>query len=222
MKKLLTLSIISLATTSVSQAQTSKQIGLMTDYLFRGITQTDNKLAAYFQAKEQVGNAYGGIHLINIDTSDDAEGLPIEMDINFGYNNQFDGFNIDLEVITYNYLIDEKSDETEFKIGTSLTKNLELALYRGIKQSTWYPELSYEAFLSNRLYLDTSIGYWMSDDASDTALTARAELGRDFPELYGVDIYAALDFISDSTPFGGASDDDSANTEFVIGVRKNF
>jgi uncharacterized protein (TIGR02001 family) len=221
MKKLITVSIIGLAAMS-TQAQAEKQIGLMTDYLFRGITQTDNDLAVYFKATEQIGNAYAGIHFINIDASDDAEGFPVEMDVNFGYNNQFDGFNIDLEVITYNYLIDEKGDETEFKIGTTLTKNLDLALYRGIKNKTWYPELSYEAFLSNRLYLNTSIGYWMPDDSNDTALTARAELGRDFPELYGVDIYAALDFISDSTPFGGTNDKDDSNTEFLIGVRKNF
>ncbi|MEO9274801.1 TorF family putative porin [Marinomonas sp. 5E14-1] len=221
MKKLITLTMISFAATG-AHAQTTKQIGLMTDYLFRGITQTDNNLAAYFKATEQVGNAYGGIHLINIDTSDDAEGLSVEMDVRFGYKNQFDGFNIDLEVITYNYLVDEKGDETEFKIGTSFGNNLDLALYRGIKKKTWYPELSYEAFLSNRLYLDASIGYWMPDDSNDTALTVRTELGRDFPELYGVDIYAAIDFISDSTPFGGTNDQDDSNTEFVIGVRKNF
>ncbi|WOD06887.1 TorF family putative porin [Marinomonas sp. GJ51-6] len=138
MKKLITLSMISFAATGV-HAQTSKQIGLMTDYLFRGITQTDNNLAAYFKATEQVGNAYGGIHFINIDTSDDAEGLPVEMDVSFGYNNQFDGFNIDLEVITYNYLVDEKGDETEFKIGTSFGYNLDLALYRGVKKKTLVP-----------------------------------------------------------------------------------
>ena len=103
-----------------------------------------------------------------------------------------------------------------------MTKNLDFAVYRGIKNNTWYPELAYEKFLSNRLYLDATLGYWMKDDVDDRAITARAELGRDFPELGGVDIYAAVDYISDSTPFGYDGDNDDDNTEFVIGLRKNF
>ncbi len=221
MKKIITISFAALAATSV-QAQTTKQIGLMTDYLFRGITQTDNGLAVYGQAVHQVGNAYAAAKFINIEAPENSEGLPVEMDIRFGYDNQFDGFNIDLEVITYNYLVDTKGDETEFKIGTSLTKSLDFAVYRGIKNNTWYPELAYEKFLSNRLYLDATLGYWMPDNSDDSALTARAELGRDFPELGGVDIYAAIDYISDETPFGNAADSDDGNTEFVIGLRKNF
>ena len=221
MHKLIITSLIALAATG-AQAQTTKQIGLMTDYLFRGITQTDNGLAVYGQAVHSVGNAYAAANFINIEAPDNAEGIPVEMDISFGYNNKFDNFNIDLEVITYNFLVDSKGDETEFKIGTSFTKNLDFAVYRGIKNNTWYPELAYEKFLSNRLYLDSTLGYWLPDDADDTAITARVELGRDFPELYGVDIYVAVDYISDSTPFGNRNDNDDDNTEFVIGLRKNL
>jgi len=72
------------------------------------------------------------------------------------------------------------------------------------------------------LYLDVSTGYWTQDDADDSALTARAELARDFPEFHGIDIYGAVDFISDSTPFGDNNDKDDSEIEFVIGVRKNF
>lgn len=221
MKKLIPISLIALSASSI-QAETVKQAGLMTDYLFRGITRTDNEMAVYIQTTTNIENAYYGIKFINIDTEDDSEGLPVEMDVRFGYNNQFDSFNIDLEVITYNYLVDTLEDETEFKLGTALSDSLDLNFYRGIKQKTWYVELDYEKFLSNRLYLDASLGLWESDDADDNAITARAELGRDFPELYGIDIYLAVDHTTDSTPFGNSNDEDEAETEYVIGLRKNF
>lgn len=198
------------------------QAGLMTDYLFRGLTRTDHGPAVYLQGKTQRGDAYASVKAINIDTPDGAEGLPVEMDVSFGYNNRFDSFNIDVEVITYNFLVDSMADETEFKLGTRLAKGLDLELYRGIKGKTWYPEISYEKFLKNRLYLDGSVGFWKQDDADDTALTARLELGRDFPEFHGIDIYGGLDFISDSTPFGNDADKDDSELEFVLGIRKNF
>jgi uncharacterized protein (TIGR02001 family) len=221
MKKLITTVLILLASAS-AQAKTVKEVGVMSDYLFRGMTQTNHGAAGYIQLTEKVGNAYANISFINIEAGNDYEGFPVEMDVSFGYNSQFDSFNIDFEVITYNYLVDSIGDETEFKIGTSLSKSVDLAIYRGIKNKTWYPELSYEAFLGNRLYLDAAVGYWMPDNGDDNALTFRAELGRDFPEFYGIDIYVAVDFISDTTPFGYDTDNDDAETEVVFGLRKRF
>jgi uncharacterized protein (TIGR02001 family) len=221
MKKIIVLTLLLLLAT-IAQAKTTNQIGLMNDYLFRGITKTDHGFAAYGQKTAQVGNAYANLYVINIDAPDNAEGLPIQMNMSFGYNNKFDGFNLDVEVITYNYLVDSVGDETEFKVGTSLTKNLDFAVYRGIKNKTWYPEFTYEKFLGNRLYLDADVGYWLKDDVDDSALTARAELGRDFPEIYGIDIYVGVDFISDTTPFGYNNDEDESEINYIFGVRKNF
>ena len=82
--------------------------------------------------------------------------------------------------------------------------------------------MKYVKFLPHRLYLDVSAGYWSQDDADDSALTARVELARDFPALHGIDIYGALDVISDSPPFGSDADDDASELELVLGVRKKF
>lgn len=221
MKKFIFTLLIATTTFAV-QAKDAKQVGLMSDYLFRGITRTDNSLAVYVNGTKAIGNAYVGLHFINIEPVDDAEGVAVEMDVNFGYNFKFDHSNIDFEVITYNYLLDAVEDETEFKIGTTLTKGVNVNLYRGIKQNTWYPELTYEKYLKYHLYLDVAVGVWLPDNADDSALTFRTELGRDFPEFYNIDIYGAVDYISDSTPFGNESDDDDAETEFVVGIRKNF
>ena len=221
MKKLITIFLMLLVTTS-TQAETIKQIGFMSNYLFRGITRTDNDFAVYLKATGNVGKAYGSAGIINIESVDGAEGIPAELDVNFGYNNEFDNFNIDLEVITFNFLLDSQQDETEFKIGTSPLKGLDVSLYRGIKKNTWYPEVTYEKTLKYKIYLDAAVGFWLPDNSNDSALTGHVELGRDFPEFYGVDIYVGIDYISDTTPFGNDNDEDDAGTELIFGVRKNF
>lgn len=213
-----------LALTIPAQAanRTTYNAALVSDYLFRGLTRTDNGPAIQGGADVVNGNAYGGIWFSNVDMPDHAEGLPVEMDVYFGYNNQFDGFNLDMEVLTYNYLNDGISDETEFKLGTSPVKGLDINIYRGVKGKTWYPEVTYEKFLPQRLYLDLAAGYWLPDDGDDSALTLRAELARDFPELSNIDLFIAADYISDETPFGNKNDDDDSELTFLFGVRKNF
>ena len=212
-----------LMTSAAMAANVSYNAALVSDYLFRGLTMTDHDPAIQGGADVKNGDAYGSVWFSNVDTPDDSEGLPVEMDVNFGYNLRFNGgFNLDLEILTYNYLTDGLSDETEFKIGTSPIRNVTIELYRGVKNKYWYPEISYEKNLDYRLYLDLSAGYWSPDDADDSAFTFRAELARDFPELGHVDIFIAADYISDETPFGNAGDDDDSDTSFVFGVRKNF
>lgn len=194
----------------------------VSNYLFRGLAQTDDGPALQGGADVKEGNAYAGAWFSNVEKPDGAEGLPVEMDVYFGYNNQFDGFNLDMGVITYNYLNDATGDETEFKLGTSPAKGLDINVYRGIKNKTWYPEVTFEKYLPQRLYLDIAVGLWMQDDADDKALTARAELARDFPEFHSIDLFVAADFISDETPFGDDNDKDDSDLNVVIGIRKNF
>lgn len=220
--KYVVLAIVVLGSAARAEIKTTRNIALVSDYLFRGVTQTDNGVAIQGGVDASKGNAYGGIWFSNIDAGKKAEGLPVEMDVSFGYNNQFNGFNIDVEMITRNFLVDTKGDETEFRIGTSPVKGLDINLYRGIKRKFWYPEVKYEHFLPNRLYLDVASGIWMVDDAKkdDKVLTARVELGRDFPEFNQVDIFLALDYISDKAP--GNSNKDNSKVKAIIGVRKNF
>ncbi|WP_430461652.1 TorF family putative porin [Thalassolituus sp. LLYu03] len=223
MKKFAFLAAPALLTLAVSAAAApAYNAGLVTDYLFRGLTQTDHGVALQGGADIKNGNAYGGVWFSNVETPDGSEGLPVEMDVYFGYNNQFSKFNLDMEVLTYNYLNDSIGDETEFKIGSTLAKGLDVNLYRGVKGKTWFPEVTYEMFLPERLYLDVSAGLWIQDDADDEGLTARAELGRDFPELHGIDLYVGASYISDDTPFGDNNDQDDSDLRFFAGVRKNF
>ncbi|MAD46186.1 MAG: hypothetical protein CMI02_06200 [Oceanospirillaceae bacterium] len=212
-----------LISSSALAAQVSYNAALVSDYLFRGLTMTDHDPAVQGGADVKNGDAYGSVWFSNVDTPDGSEGLPVEMDVTFGYNMRFNGgFNLDMEVLTYNFLTDGMADETEFKLGTSPARDLTIDLYRGVKSKYWYPEIRYEKNLDYRLYLDLAAGYWAPDDADDSAVTLRAELARDFPELGHVDFFIAADYISDETPFGNDADEDDSDLTFLFGVRKNF
>lgn len=202
-------------------AKTDYVLTVTSDYLFRGITQTDHSPALQWGAYINNGNAYGSVWFSNEDTPAGAEGLPVEMDVRFGYNHVFKRFNIDTEVLTYNTLYDTGAEETEFKIGTSFSKHTHFNVYRGIKLKSWFSELTLRHYLDKRVFLDSRFGLWMFDEQSDDALHGRMILGMTFPEFKGLDIFAGFDFISDENP-GNSNSDDDENLSFVFGLNKRF
>ena len=223
MKTIKTLAVMSLLTLAgLAQAQTSNNISLVNDYVFRGISATDNGPALQGGIDYKNGNAYGSVWLSNVEDSPGAEGLPIEMDVSFGYDHKFSGFNLDTRIITYNYLNDADLDRTEFRLGSNITKEIEIALHREVKTNYWYPEIIFEKYLANRLYFDAAIGYWSFDDADDDAFTVRAELARDFPEFHHIDIFVGVSHITDETPMGNDADNDDSETLLLLGIRKRF
>jgi uncharacterized protein (TIGR02001 family) len=223
MNKFITITLgllLSLGAMQASAETISKNAAFVTDYVWRGLSQTDNGVALQAGADYQNKNAYASVWVSNVEDGNGAEGLPLEMDVSFGYNNQFKKFNLDMRVTTYNYLHNNTQDLTEFRIATSPLKGLEVALNREIKVQYWYPEVSYEKFLPHRLYLDLSAGFW-SYDGGESAITARAELARDFPEFHHIDVFAAITYISDKTVF--ADDNISkADSVLLLGIRKRF
>jgi len=223
MHKLLTLaagSLLAICAVQASAEKVTQNAAFVTDYVWRGISQTDNSAAIQAGADYTNGNSYASVWMSNVDDGNGAEGAPLEMDVSFGYNNQFDKFNLDMRVTTYNYLHDQTADLTEFRLATTPMKGVEVALNREIKAKYWYPEVTYEKFLQNRLYLDLSAGYWSFDDG-ESALSFRAELARDFPEFHHIDLFAALTYISDETVAMNDNKSD-ADSLFLVGIRKRF
>jgi len=223
MNKLLTLaagSLLAICAVQASAEKVTQNAAFVTDYVWRGMSQTDNSAAIQAGADYTNGNSYASVWMSNVDDGTGAEGAPLEMDVSFGYNNQFDKFNLDMRVTTYNYLHDQTGDLTEFRLATTPMKGVEVALNREIKAKYWYPEVTYEKFLQNRLYLDLSAGYWSFDDG-ESALSFRAELARDFPEFHHIDLFAALTYISDETVAMNDNKSD-ADSLFLVGIRKRF
>lgn len=71
-----------------------------TDYVFRGVSQTDEEFALSLGADLTVGSFYAGAWTSNVDFGDDTD---LEVDIYGGYRTEAAGFALDLGVVGYLY-----------------------------------------------------------------------------------------------------------------------
>ncbi len=227
MNKLIITSILLCLTMNAAHGaafqQSGRYVALVSDYVWRGLTRTDNSPALQLALNYQNGNAYSGTWLSNVQGQDEAEGVPVEMDVYFGYDFKLGAFNLDLSITTFNYLNDSDQDLTEFSAATWLSKNMKLKVNREVKTNYWYPELKYKKHLPDHFYVEAELGLWNYDEGNSNPVSARFELARDFPEFNHLDAFIAFTHITDGNPQGSAnSDDDNSQTEFLFGLRMNF
>lgn len=115
----LTLSAIlttSLLASSVAYAAGSANIGVTSDYVFRGVTQTDNKAAISGGLDYDFGNGFSiGTWASNVELSPSNNSY--EVDVYAGYGNKIGAFDYSVGVITYIYPDDDDIDFTEITGG---------------------------------------------------------------------------------------------------------
>ena len=91
----------------------SGNIAVTSDYIFRGITQTDSEAAVQGGGDLECGIFYAGVWASNVDFGDNE----IEVDFYAGIKPEFKGITFDLGVIAYTY--DEDDTVVEIKVGAS-------------------------------------------------------------------------------------------------------
>ena len=105
-----------LAVTSVAQAadgpSLSANVGVASDYVFRGVSQTNGDPELFGGLDLTAGQAYAGVWLSNVDFGD---GTRIEYDTYAGIKPEVAGFNLDLGVVYYSYL--ESPKEAKYGYG---------------------------------------------------------------------------------------------------------
>lgn len=159
-----------LAGAGTAQAEISANVTVATDYLFRGISQTDERPAIQggFDYAHDSG-IYVGTWASNVNFGTQTS---TEMDYYIGFANETDGgFGYDLSVIFFDYPGDGKFDYIEYALGFSyggfgfgLVYSDEYLGDDG--PEFWYPYADYSFGLTEDLSLDLHVGY--SDiDADD-------------------------------------------------------
>lgn len=141
-KLLLSLSVVAIsagafATTARADTQVgdftfSGNAGLVTDYVFRGISQSDEGVA--LQGGFDVGHSsglYAGVWGSSVDFNDDDE-ASVETDFYAGYSGEFNGFNYDLGGIYYAYPgADSDLDYDFFEVAAALGYDFDVAALSG-------------------------------------------------------------------------------------------
>ena len=96
-----------LAATATAQAEISGNVALASDYVFRGISQTDNQMAVQggFDYEHESG-LYIGTWASNVDAdffNPGGHDPQIELDMYAGYSGEFQDFGYDLGYLRYQY-----------------------------------------------------------------------------------------------------------------------
>jgi uncharacterized protein (TIGR02001 family) len=162
-----------LAGSSAALAEISGNVTMATDYVFRGISQTDNQLAIQGGLDYAHDSGfYLGTWASNVDSSffNDGQDPQIELDLYGGYSSELaNGIGYDLGYIRYEYPGGSVNDTNEVYLSgsfnnfsASITYSDELAFFAS-KESAWYLSAGYEMELPEGFGLAASLGYSFGD-----------------------------------------------------------
>jgi uncharacterized protein (TIGR02001 family) len=154
-----------------SEHMVSTNVGISSNYIWRGITQTDKKPAVSVGADySHQSGFYAGTWLSNVDFSDDTN---LELDLYSGYKTEINGADVDFGYIYYGYQGGDDNHFSEAYIKVSID-NLSLGVST-LVDSQWgdsvtdltYFEGNYTFSLPSDLSLDLHAGYYDLKDAQN-------------------------------------------------------
>jgi uncharacterized protein (TIGR02001 family) len=176
MKKTLIAGAVLAATSTAAMAEISGNVSMLSDYAFRGVSQTDEQMALQggLDYAHESG-FYVGTWASNVDSSffNDPQDPQLEVDVYAGYGGELaNGISYDLGILHYDYPGAKSSDTDELYISgsmagftVSLNYSDELA-FLGSTESAWYLAAGYEMTLAQDIGLAVHVG--LSDgDAFD-------------------------------------------------------
>ena len=237
-----------LATTAAAQAEISGNVSMASDYIFRGISQTDNQMAVQggFDYEHESG-AYIGTWASNVDSSffDNGRDPQIELDLYAGYSGEVGAFGYDVGFIRYEYPSADSVDTNEwyvtgsystdnygdFSLSANYSPKLQFILS---DQSAWYYKAAYETTLPwYEIGLSAHVGYSIGDAFDVSAFSTDSGLADSYTDwsigvsksVYGVDLgltYTDLTDIKFPTAPGSKCTSDWCDSKVVFSVSKSL
>ena len=178
MKTLKTTAIIGLLAVSgaASAIELSGNVALTTDYIWRGISQTDGAPAIQGGFDADLGNGvYAGVWGSNVDFGDDTD-ESMELDVYAGWAGEFNGVGVDVGVIHYAYPTSgSETDFTEVYVGASFGP-ASLTQYFGVDLGSDdlgdyrlgnYTDLGLDLGAYNGVAFSAHLGYYDLQKAND-------------------------------------------------------
>jgi uncharacterized protein (TIGR02001 family) len=163
------LAVLTLAAPAVAQEAVSfdVNIGVTSDYVFRGVSQTDEGVQVFGGADVSAGQFYAGVWASNVDFNDSTDA---EYDLYVGYKPTLGVVSMDLGVLYYGYVDQPPGadlDYFEFKAAGSLP------LGPATLGAAAYYSPNYYAGVDHALYYEINGSY-----SPTTMLSFSAALGR--------------------------------------------
>lgn len=102
---------------SAEELDFSFNVGAASDYMFRGISQTDNNPEVFAGADIGYGNFYAGTWVSNVDFNTEAN---TEWDVYVGYKRSLGMFSFDIGALAYTYPEESDLNTIEYKAAIAL------------------------------------------------------------------------------------------------------
>ncbi len=222
------------AQTTWEDTEISANVAYATNYVFRGVSQTDNQRALQggFDWSHDSG-FYIGTWASNVDSSFFAGPTDPQLEVDYyaGYANEVGEIGYDVGVLYYTYPGADDFDTWEFLVGLSYSYFGATLYYSdelnfiGVEESAYYLDLSAEFPLGNEFALAAHVGY-NAGDAYDEAGDGIGvdsyidwAIGISRP-LLGVDL--ALTYVSSDDDGQDLFGEEIADEELVFIVSKSF
>ena len=209
-------SIACIAPAMAQEVEVSGNVALTTDYVWRGISQSNEDFALQGGFDVAAGSFYAGTWASNVDFEDGSD-TNMELDIYAGFGGEFEGgLGWDVGAIYYAYPDADDEDYDFLEIYGGLSKELEGGvglggyIYWDPDNESFYVEGSAGYSLTESFGIDATLGNYSFDGGGDYT---NWSLGATLATPVGLD----LDFRywGNDTDGGGVADD-----RFVISVSK--
>lgn len=219
---LLALATVSLSSTAVAQEavpEFSFNLGVVSDYVYRGFSQSDSDAAVQGGVDLTYGNFYAGTWASTVEFGD---GTDLEWDFYAGLTGSVSGLDYDLGVTYFNYVGDPDDSDynmVEFKAG--LTKTVEAFTFGG---SVYY---SPDFFGSEEeaTYIEANVGYEINDRFNVSAGIGRQylDIGDDYNSWnVGVGINLTEVVALDLRYYDSGVRSELSDARFVVGLGVAF
>jgi len=167
---------LSSTVTSVWSGQISSNLTATSNYIWRGVSQTNDDAAIQGGVDYTINkHFYAGAWTSNV-TND------TELDIYGGYTNKFGEFDFDAGLVTYQYLGDSGADDFTEAYAGAVYKNYSAKISMDINESDIYLEGAADFNLPDKYLLTAHLGIYSYDQAGRTdyndysATISKAEL----------------------------------------------
>lgn len=212
---LLAAALVAAAGSAQAQGDVSFNVAVANDYVFRGVSQTDNNPTLQAGVDYTNGGFYLGGWASNVDFGSDAD---IEVDLYGGFRGALtESLSYDVGVITYVYPGEDDLNVTELKAGLGLTTG---ALSTGV--TVFYePDVEYT-------YVEGSAAYAFTEKLKGLATVGNfsPDAGTEYVNwsLGGAYAFSAFDLTLKytDTDIDDAFAGDVADENFVVMISKYF
>ncbi len=204
-----------------SQAQGAPEVvfnaGVVSDYVFRGLSQTDGRVAVQGGIDADLGGLYMGAWASNVDFGD---GSDAEVDLYGGYRTQAAGYDLDFGVAGYGYV--SAPDEADYNY-VEFMAQISRPIGAAVLGAAAYYSFDYSGADKKATYVELNAAYQPAEKWTLSAMVGHQwlDVSGDYTTWNLGTAYALSDALALDVRYHGVDSPQSDN-RMTVGLTANF